>query len=107
MRQKQGRLSFWKRESFGKQAGSGGIEVDLAVGMGLQDAGRVCGVDGSGEAIADSGCLSLVGYGADDPLGREDLPDGHADGLSGYVVEGGKPAFAELLFPAVEVEVDD
>ncbi len=36
----------------------------------------------------------------------QDLPDRHRDRASGYVLQGGEPAFAELLLAAGFIEVD-
>ncbi len=51
--------------------------------------------------------LARVGNGVDDAAALHDHAGAHGDGLLGDVVEGREPAFAELLFAADFVEVDD
>src|SRR5438876_11097459 len=52
-------------------------------------------------------CFALVGHRADDGARFHDLLNGHRDRLPGHIFKSGKPSFAELLFAAGVVEVDD
>lgn len=74
--------------------------------MVLQD-GAGAGVgDGAFEHALDGLGFAFVGNHVDDDLALEDLGDAHAESMGGHSVEGGEPAFAQLLTAAGVVEFD-
>ena len=79
----------------------------MAVRMALQDGGRARRfVTGPSSVSRTASALRAIGHRQDDQRAAHDLPDGHRDRLVRNVVEGRKPALAELLAAASLVELD-
>lgn len=85
----------------------GRVEAQRTLLVALQDRGGDVGGDFAFDGVADGFGFAGVGDGADDGGALHDLADAHGDGLAGHVVEGGEPAFAQLLAAAGVVELDD
>ena len=63
--------------------------------------------DGAFQSSFDRFSFAQIGHRVDDAGSFHALLDSHGNRLFGHIVDGGEPAFAELLLTAAQFEVDD
>ncbi len=96
-----------KRNLLGKETCGILIEEGGAIRMLLQDAGGAHIGDGAFQSGFDRFGFAQIGHGVDDAGSFHALLDGHGNRLFGHIVDGGEPAFAELLLTAAQFQIDN